>query len=98
LSYFSHGGRDWCAGGVGGEELPVGPFGCQGVGEALCFVVLPGAVRADEVVAGTEGGEGGGEVVADAVAPSRVVAAWNKGDASPMIRSFLQIPTAAYRD
>jgi hypothetical protein len=30
--------------------------------------------------------------------PSRVVAAWNEGDANPLIRSFVQIATAAYRD
>ena len=32
------------------------------------------------------------------MAPSRVVAAWNKGDANPLIRSFVQIATTAYRD
>jgi DNA-binding transcriptional LysR family regulator len=32
------------------------------------------------------------------MAPSRVVAAWNAGDANPLIRSFVQIATAAYRD
>jgi DNA-binding transcriptional LysR family regulator len=32
------------------------------------------------------------------MAPSRVVAAWNEGDANPLIRSFVQIATAAYRD
>jgi DNA-binding transcriptional LysR family regulator len=32
------------------------------------------------------------------LAPSRVVAAWNEGDANPLIRSFVQIATAAYRD
>ncbi|GAA3130527.1 LysR family transcriptional regulator [Streptosporangium carneum] len=32
------------------------------------------------------------------MAPSRVVAAWNEGDANPLIRSFFQIATAAYRD
>ncbi|WP_055491448.1 LysR family transcriptional regulator [Streptomyces sp. TP-A0356] len=32
------------------------------------------------------------------MAPSRVVAAWNEGDANPMIRSFVQIATAAYRE
>jgi DNA-binding transcriptional LysR family regulator len=31
------------------------------------------------------------------MAPSRVVAAWNEGDANPLIRSFAQIATAAYR-
>ncbi|HEY0473861.1 MAG TPA: LysR substrate-binding domain-containing protein [Kribbella sp.] len=30
--------------------------------------------------------------------PSRVVAAWNEGDANPLIRSFVQIATTAYRD
>ncbi|WP_405910295.1 LysR family transcriptional regulator [Streptomyces sp. NBC_00828] len=32
------------------------------------------------------------------MAPSRVVVAWNEGDANPLIRSFVQIATAAYRD
>ncbi|MCT9935345.1 LysR substrate-binding domain-containing protein [Planotetraspora sp. A-T 1434] len=32
------------------------------------------------------------------MAPSRVVAAWNEGDANPLIRSIVQIATAAYRD
>ncbi|MER5932402.1 LysR substrate-binding domain-containing protein [Streptomyces sp. NPDC002054] len=31
------------------------------------------------------------------MAPSRVVAAWNAGDPNPLIRSFVQIATAAYR-
>ncbi|WP_190109235.1 LysR family transcriptional regulator [Streptomyces cinnamoneus] len=31
------------------------------------------------------------------MAPSRVVAAWKQGDANPLIRSFVQIATAAYR-
>ncbi|WP_308012372.1 LysR family transcriptional regulator [Actinacidiphila acidipaludis] len=31
------------------------------------------------------------------MAPSRVVAAWNKGDANPLIRSFIRMATAAYR-
>ncbi|MDX6252657.1 MAG: hypothetical protein QOF10_6017 [Kribbellaceae bacterium] len=30
--------------------------------------------------------------------PSPVVAAWNEGDANPLIRSFIQIAMAAYRD
>ncbi|WP_308120185.1 LysR family transcriptional regulator [Streptomyces bambusae] len=29
--------------------------------------------------------------------PSRVVAAWNKGDANPLIRSFIETATTAYR-
>ncbi|MFD3925012.1 LysR family transcriptional regulator [Streptomyces sp. NPDC058614] len=32
------------------------------------------------------------------MAPSRVVVAWNEGDTNPLIRSFVQIATAAYRD
>jgi hypothetical protein len=32
------------------------------------------------------------------MAPSRVVAAWNEGDASPLLRSFVQLATAANRD
>ncbi|WP_326725000.1 LysR family transcriptional regulator [Streptomyces sp. NBC_00243] len=32
------------------------------------------------------------------MAPSRVVVAWNEGDANPLIRSFVQIATDAYRD
>ncbi|WP_234322651.1 LysR family transcriptional regulator [Streptomyces sp. NRRL S-350] len=31
------------------------------------------------------------------MAPSRVVAVWNDGDANPLIRSFVEIATAAYR-
>ncbi|WP_338930823.1 LysR substrate-binding domain-containing protein [Streptomyces netropsis] len=31
------------------------------------------------------------------MAPSRVVAVWNKGDTNPLIRSFIEIATAAYR-
>lgn len=31
------------------------------------------------------------------MAPSRVVAAWNEGDANPLIRSFVEIATATYR-
>ncbi|MFC6079787.1 LysR family transcriptional regulator [Sphaerisporangium aureirubrum] len=31
------------------------------------------------------------------MAPSRVVAAWNKGDPNPLIRSFVQIAISAYR-
>ena len=30
--------------------------------------------------------------------PSRVVVAWNEGDTNPLIRSFVRIATAAYRD
>ena len=30
--------------------------------------------------------------------PSRVLAAWNEGDTNPLIRSFVQLATAAYRD
>ncbi|MFG2526407.1 LysR family transcriptional regulator [Streptomyces sp. NPDC048516] len=32
------------------------------------------------------------------MAPSRVVAVWNKGDTNPLIRSFIETATAAYRD
>lgn len=32
------------------------------------------------------------------MAPSRVVAAWNEDDTNPLIRSFIEIATAAYRD
>ncbi|MFE9559627.1 LysR substrate-binding domain-containing protein [Streptomyces sp. NPDC006487] len=32
------------------------------------------------------------------MAPSRVVAAWNRGDTNPLVRSFVRIATAAYRD
>ncbi|MET7622386.1 LysR family transcriptional regulator [Streptomyces sp. NPDC005408] len=32
------------------------------------------------------------------MAPSRVVVAWNERDANPLIRSFVQIATTAYRD
>jgi DNA-binding transcriptional LysR family regulator len=32
------------------------------------------------------------------MAPSRVVVAWHEGDTNPLIRSFVQIATAAYRD
>ncbi|HEY3611060.1 MAG TPA: LysR substrate-binding domain-containing protein [Pseudonocardiaceae bacterium] len=32
------------------------------------------------------------------IAPSRVVAAWNKNDTNPLIRSLVRIATAAYRD
>ena len=32
------------------------------------------------------------------IAPSHVVAAWNEGDANPLIRSFVQIAADAYRD
>ncbi|MFF2614270.1 LysR family transcriptional regulator [Kitasatospora sp. NPDC058046] len=31
------------------------------------------------------------------MAPSRVVAAWNEGDTNPLIRSFVELATAAYR-
>ncbi|MFB4419802.1 LysR family transcriptional regulator [Streptomyces sp. QL37] len=31
------------------------------------------------------------------MAPSRVVAVWNEGDRNPLIRSFIEIATAAYR-
>jgi len=30
--------------------------------------------------------------------PTRVVAAWNEGDTNPLIRSFVELATAAYRD
>ncbi|MFD8087856.1 LysR family transcriptional regulator, partial [Kitasatospora sp. NPDC059722] len=29
--------------------------------------------------------------------PSRVVAVWNEGDTNPLVRSFVEIATAAYR-
>ncbi|CAL9420409.1 hypothetical protein SUDANB178_01820 [Streptomyces sp. enrichment culture] len=29
--------------------------------------------------------------------PSRVVAVWNEGDSNPLIRSFIEAATAAYR-
>jgi len=32
------------------------------------------------------------------MAPSLVVVAWNEGDLNPLIRSFIQVATAAYRD
>ncbi|MFI6601603.1 LysR family transcriptional regulator [Nonomuraea sp. NPDC050536] len=32
------------------------------------------------------------------MAPSRVLAAWNEGDPNPLIQSFIQIATAAYRN
>ncbi|MEV6418130.1 LysR substrate-binding domain-containing protein [Streptomyces sp. NPDC051662] len=32
------------------------------------------------------------------MAPSRVVAVWNEGDANPLVRSFVEIATSAYRD
>ena len=32
------------------------------------------------------------------MAPSRVVAAWNKAETNPLIRSFVRLATAAYRD
>ncbi len=32
------------------------------------------------------------------IAPSRVVVAWNEGDANPLIRSLVRIATATYRD
>ncbi|MGP3770156.1 LysR family transcriptional regulator [Streptomyces sp. SDT5-1] len=32
------------------------------------------------------------------MAPSRVVAVWNEGDTNPLIRSFVETATAAYRD
>ncbi|WP_256331648.1 MULTISPECIES: LysR family transcriptional regulator [unclassified Streptomyces] len=32
------------------------------------------------------------------MAPSRVVAVWNKGDTNPLIRSFIEAATVAYRD
>jgi hypothetical protein len=32
------------------------------------------------------------------MAPNRVLATWNQGDANPLIRSFVQIATAACRD
>jgi hypothetical protein len=32
------------------------------------------------------------------MAPSRVVVAWREGNTNPLIRSFVQISTAAYRD
>ncbi len=31
------------------------------------------------------------------MAPSRVVAVWNKGDGNPLLRSFVESATAAYR-
>ena len=31
------------------------------------------------------------------MAPSRVVAVWNEGDSNPLIRSFIEIASAAYR-
>ncbi|MFI0966575.1 LysR family transcriptional regulator [Streptomyces sp. NPDC021080] len=31
------------------------------------------------------------------MAPSRVVAVWNKGDTNPLVRSFIEIATTAYR-
>ncbi|MCL7376131.1 LysR family transcriptional regulator [Streptomyces sp. 35G-GA-8] len=32
------------------------------------------------------------------MAPSRVVAVWNEGDANPLVRSFVRIATTAYRE
>jgi hypothetical protein len=32
------------------------------------------------------------------MAPSPAVVAWNPGDANPLIRSFVQVATATYRD
>lgn len=31
------------------------------------------------------------------MAPSRVVAVWNAGDTNPLIQSFVEIATTAYR-
>jgi hypothetical protein len=33
----------------------------------------------------------------DGMPPSRVVAAWNDGDTNPLIRSFVEAATEAYR-
>ncbi|MGW3954502.1 LysR family transcriptional regulator [Streptomyces sp. NPDC004752] len=47
---------------------------------------------------GHEPGEGLTVVPLIDMPPSRVVAAWNEGDTNPLIRSFVQIATAAYHD
>src|SRR5205814_6949218 len=44
--------------GVAGEDLPVGPFVGEGAVEPLHFAVLPGAMRADELLPGAQGGHG----------------------------------------
>ena len=46
---------------------------------------------------GHEPGQGLTVVPLTDMPPSRVVAAWNEGDANPLIRSFVRIATAAYR-
>ena len=39
---------------VGGEDLAVGPLGGQGSVEPFDLAVLPGAVRADELLGGAQ--------------------------------------------
>ena len=42
---------------VGGEDLPVGPFGGEGAVEAFDFAVGPGAVRFDEPLLSSDRGD-----------------------------------------
>jgi hypothetical protein len=53
---------------VGGEDLPVGPFGLEGLVESFDFAVLPGAVGSDGDVFGSELCDDGGNGMALGVA------------------------------
>src|SRR5262249_58031335 len=54
---------------VGGEDVPVCPFGLQGSVEPFDFAVLPGAVRPDEHMGDRMGLEQRRKVEAAGVAP-----------------------------
>jgi DNA-binding transcriptional LysR family regulator len=78
----------------GGEQRE-GPV-VRAVQECLQAVLWNGTVGMMPL--GHEPSEGLAVVPLIDMAPSRVVVAWNKSDANPLLRSFVETATTAYRD
>ncbi|MGP9022952.1 LysR substrate-binding domain-containing protein [Streptomyces sp. BR1] len=78
-----------------GGESREGPV-VRAVQECRQAVLWNGTVGM--TVLGHEPGDGLTVVPVTDMAPSQAVVAWNEGDANPLLRSFVKIATAAYRD
>ncbi|MBD0742619.1 LysR substrate-binding domain-containing protein [Streptomyces sp. CBMA152] len=78
-----------------GGESREGPV-VRAVQECRQAVLWNGTVGV--TVLGHEPGDGLTVVPVTDMAPSQVVVAWNEGDTNPLVRSFVEIATAAYRD
>lgn len=78
-----------------GGEPREGPV-VRAVQECLQAVLWSGTVGMAPL--GHNPPEGLAVVPLTGMAPSRVVAAWRKGDANPLVRSFVRLAVAAYRN